>query len=63
MCESTVFLSEGEDMQEVMEDVTRIVMEDTTVTLTNIIGEQVVLENVRFKEANLLSHGLVFEQI
>ncbi len=63
MCESTVFLSEGEDMQEVMEDVTRIVMEGTTVTLTNIVGEQVVLENVRFKEANLLSHGLVFEQV
>jgi len=63
MCESTVFLSEGEDMQEVMEDVTRIVMDGTTVTLTNIVGEQVVLENVRFKEANLLSHGLVFEQV
>jgi len=63
MCESTVFLSEGEDMQEVMEDVTRIVMDGTTVTFTNIVGEQVVLENVRFKEANLLSHGLVFEQV
>jgi len=63
MCESTVFLSKGEDMQEVMEDVTRIVMEGTIARLTNIVGEQVVLENVRFKEANLLSHGLVFERV
>jgi len=50
-------------MQEVMEDVTRIVMEGTIARLTNIVGEQVVLENVRFKEANLLSHGLVFERV
>lgn len=63
MCESTVFLSKGEDMQEVMEDVTRIVMDGTIARLTNIVGEQVVLENVRFKEANLLSHGLVFERV
>jgi predicted RNA-binding protein len=62
MCESTVYLSQGEDMSEVMQDVTRIVMEGSTVKLTNIVGEQVVLENVRFKEANLLSHGLVFER-
>jgi len=62
MCESTVFLSEGDEMMEVMQDVTRIVMEGKTARLTNIVGEQVVLENVVFKEANLLSHGLVFER-
>jgi predicted RNA-binding protein len=63
MCESTVYLDEGGEMTEVMQDVTRIVMEGSLVKLTNIIGEQIVLENVRFKEANLLSHGLVFERV
>jgi predicted RNA-binding protein len=62
MCESTVYLDEEGEVTEVMQDVTRIVMEGSLVKLTNIIGEQIVLENVRFKEANLLSHGLVFER-
>lgn len=63
MCESTVYLDEEREVTEVMLDVTRIVMEGSLVKLTNIIGEQIVLENVRFKEANLLSHGLVFERV
>lgn len=63
MCESTVYLDEEGEVTEVMLDVTRIVMEGSLVKLTNIIGEQIVLENVRFKEANLLSHGLVFERV
>lgn len=62
MCESTVYLDDGGVLREVMEDVTRIVMDGSRARLTNIIGEQVELENVRFKEANLLSHGLVFER-
>lgn len=63
MCESTVYLDEEGDVSEIMQDVTRIVMEGSSVRLTNIIGELIVLENVRFKEANLLSHGLVFERV
>ncbi len=63
MSESTVFLSLEEETQEVMQDVTRIVMNGSTAKLTNIVGEQIVLENVRFKEANLLSHGIVFERV
>lgn len=63
MCESTVYLDDGGEVREVMEDVTRIVMDGFRARLTNIIGEQIELENVRFKEANLLSHGLVFERV
>ena len=63
MCESTVYLDDDGELREVMEDVTRIVVDGPNVKLTNIIGEQIVLEGARFKEANLLSHGLVFERI
>lgn len=60
MCESVVFLEEGDEVREVMKDVARIVTDDGVVTCTSIIGERVELKNVRFKEANFLSHGIVF---
>lgn len=55
-----VFLEEGDKVREVMKDVARIVTDDGVVTCTSIIGERVELKNVRFKEANFLSHGIVF---
>ena len=60
MSESVVFLEEGDEVREVMKDVARIVTDDGVVTCTSIIGERVELKNVRFKEANFLSHGIVF---
>ena len=60
MSESVVFLEEGDGVREVMKDVARIVTDDGVVTCTSIIGERVELKNVRFKEANFLSHGIVF---
>jgi len=63
MCESSVFLDEGGSVREVMKDVTRIVMEDDDAVCTDILGERLVLENVELKEANLLSHGIVFKRI
>jgi hypothetical protein len=60
MCESVVFLEEGDKVREVMKVVARIVTDDGVVTCTSIIGERVELKNVRFKEANFLSHGIVF---
>lgn len=60
MCESTLFLEERGEVREVLRDVTRITMDGTTATCVNVIGESVVLEGVELKEANLLSHGIVF---
>ncbi len=60
MCESTVFLEEGGEVREMMRDVTRIVMRDGSAICTDIVGEQIVLEKVAVKEANFLSHGIVF---
>ena len=60
MCESVVFLEEGDEVREVLRDVARIVTDDGIVICTSIIGERVELRGVRFKEANFLSHGIVF---
>jgi predicted RNA-binding protein len=60
MCESVVFLEEGDEVREVMRDVARIVIVDGSVLCTSIVGERIELENVHFKEANFLSHGIVF---
>jgi|WetSurSiteA1Bulk_404760.scaffolds.fasta_scaffold159437_2 hypothetical protein len=60
MCESVVFLEEGDEVREILRDVARIATVDGIVICTSIIGEKVELKNVRFKEANFLSHGIVF---
>jgi predicted RNA-binding protein len=62
MCESTVFLEEDGVVREIMKDVTRIVMNGPQAVCVNIVGEKVVLEDVVLKEANLLSHGIVFKK-
>ncbi len=62
MCESTVFLEVNGTMSEAMKDVTRIVMRGSQAICTNIVGEQIVLDDVVLKEANLLSHGIVFKR-
>lgn len=62
MCESTVFVEEGEAVREAMKDVARIVMRDGNAVCTDIVGQQLILENVELKEANLLSHGIVFRK-
>jgi len=60
MCESTVFVEEKERTQEVMRDVARILIEGRDAICISVIGERVVLKNVKLKEANMLSHGIVF---
>jgi predicted RNA-binding protein len=60
MCESVVFLEEGDEVREILKDVARITTVDGIVICTSIIGEKVELKNVRFKEANFLSHGIIF---
>jgi len=63
MCESTVFLEDGGTVREVMKDVTRIVAKGDEAVCMNIVGEQLSLPHVAFKEANLLSHSIVFARI
>jgi predicted RNA-binding protein len=59
MCESTLYIEENGSAKAVMQDVARIVMEGKSAVCTNVIGERLVFDNVRLKEANFLSHGIV----
>jgi predicted RNA-binding protein len=60
MCESTVFLEESGAVKEVMKDVSRIIINGDETVLTDILGQRMVLNGVALKEANLMSHGIVF---
>jgi len=63
MCESSVFLEELGEIREIMNRVSRIVMEGDDATCIDVVGEQATIQRVRLKEANLLSHGIVFRRI
>jgi predicted RNA-binding protein len=60
MCESTVYLEENGAIKEAMKDVSRIVINGEETVLTDILGQRLVLNSVTLKEANLMSHGIVF---
>ena len=60
MCESTVFMEENGAVKEVMKDVSRIIINGDETILTDILGQRLVLNGVVLKEANLMSHGIVF---
>ncbi len=60
MCESTVFVEENGAVKEVMKDVSRIMINGDETVLTDILGQRMVISGIRLKEANLMSHGIVF---
>ncbi|HEY3421433.1 MAG TPA: CooT family nickel-binding protein [Methanomassiliicoccales archaeon] len=60
MCESTVFMEEDGGVKEVMKDVSRIVINGDETVFIDILGQRKVLTGVTLKEANLMSHGIVF---
>jgi predicted RNA-binding protein len=60
MCESVVFIEENGEVKEFVRDVARIVVEGDLIICTSIIGDRSEIKGARFKEANFLSHGIVF---
>jgi predicted RNA-binding protein len=60
MCESSVFLDMRTEVREIMKNVSKIVMEGDDAVCVDVLGERMILASVRLKEANLLSHGIVF---
>lgn len=60
MCESTVFVEENGAVKEVMKDVSRIIINGDETVLTDILGQRMVINGIKLKEANLMSHGIVF---
>ena len=53
-------MEENGAVKEVMKDVSRIVVNGDETIFTDILGQRLVLNGVTLKEANLMSHGIVF---
>ncbi|MCJ7517100.1 MAG: CooT family nickel-binding protein [Methanomassiliicoccales archaeon] len=60
MCESSVYLDERTEVREIMKNVSKIIMEGDDAVCVDVLGERMILASVKLKEANLLSHGIVF---
>lgn len=53
-------MDERTEVREIMKNVSKIVMEGDDAVCVDVLGERMILASVRLKEANLLSHGIVF---
>ena len=62
MCESHAYLVEGTDEKLIMEDVVNIKVEGSTVTLTNIIGEEKTLD-AEVESISFLDHRILLRSI
>lgn len=63
MCESTTYVMEGGRRKELMRDVAKILIDGDQATFVSILGERMVVENVRLALADLVSHAIVFERV
>lgn len=62
MCESHAYLLEGDEERLIMEDVVNVKEEDGKVTLSNIIGEEKVLE-AEVAAITFLDHKVLLRQL
>ncbi len=62
MCESHAYLIEGDEEKLIMEDVINVREEDGKVTLSNIIGEESVLE-AEVAAITLLEHKVLLKPL
>ena len=63
MCESTVYLMKGGEMQEFMKDVARIEIRKGSFVCRDILGDSKELKKAVLKEINLMGHEIVFEAV
>ncbi len=59
MCESTVYLEENGERQEVMADVAKITVLEDKIVCRDIVGETREVPNAWIKEANLVEHAII----
>jgi len=62
MCRSTVYMSTGEGVLELMQNAVRLIKEGDTLVILDDVGERLELTSVRVKEINLLSNNIVLEK-
>lgn len=61
MCEATVFMSRGEDLEKVMEDVVELKREGDKLLLIDVFGEQRIV-SAKVGEVQLMDHRIVLKE-
>jgi predicted RNA-binding protein len=62
MCRSTVYMSTGDGVLELMQNAVRLIKEGDTLVILDEVGERLEFRDVRIKEINLLSGNIVVEK-
>ena len=61
MCEATVFMSKGEELEKVMEDVVELKREGEKLLLVDVFGEQRII-SAKVGEVRLMDHRIVLHE-
>jgi len=62
MCRSTVYMSTGDGVLELVQNAVRLTKDQGTLVILDEVGERLEFQNVRVKEINLLSNNIVLEK-
>jgi predicted RNA-binding protein len=61
MCESAAYVIREEGLEKVMENVINMLPEDGKVYLTDLLGEQKIIDG-QIKEIRLMDHKIIIEE-
>ncbi|UCE45070.1 MAG: CooT family nickel-binding protein [Methanobacteriota archaeon] len=62
MCESTVFLLDGEERTMIMPEAARVLITEEGVVCVDTLGERRVVEGAELHEANLIKHEILLRR-
>lgn len=62
MCRSTVYMSTGDGVLELVQNAVRLIKDGDTLVILDDVGERLEFTNVRIKEINLISNNVVLEK-
>lgn len=62
MCRSTVYMSTGDGVLELVQNAVRLVKENDQLVILDDVGDRLEFRNVRVKEINLISNNIVLEK-
>ena len=62
MCRSTVYMSTGDGVLELVQNAVRLIKEDETLVILDDVWDRLEFRKVRVKEINLISSNIVLEK-
>lgn len=63
MCESKLYLREGESLRHLMSDVIKMYLENESITAVDIAGNKLELKGYRVVEVDTLRHKIIIESV